>query len=152
MRTLLIAAMTAIAVPASQAAERPTELTRGAGLDKVVAHCGACHSLDYIPMNGGFLDVAGWNAEVAKMINAFGAPIDQPDAKVIAEYLGTNYGLRPRTAAPSAAEGNSPLQKHRSAGIRPKGPAPKPPRREPAAALGSVDLDKPDHGDRSGRE
>jgi len=43
-------------------------------------------------MNGGFLDTAGWNAEVAKMINAFGAQIDQADAKVIAEYLGTNYG------------------------------------------------------------
>jgi hypothetical protein len=93
MRTVLIAAMTAVAGLASQAAERSIELKPGAGLDRVIAHCGGfCHSLDYIPMNGGFLDTAGWNAEVAKMINAFGAQIDQADAKVIAEYLGTNYG------------------------------------------------------------
>ena len=92
MRTVLITAMTGIAVLASQAAEKPTKLKQGAGLDKVVAHCDGCHSLDYIPMNGGFLDIAGWNAEVAKMINAFGAPIDQADAKVIAEYLEKNYG------------------------------------------------------------
>jgi mono/diheme cytochrome c family protein len=94
MRTVLIAAMTAVAVSASQAAEKPTELKPGAGLEKVVAHCNKCHSLDYIPMNGGFLDIAGWNGEVAKMINAFGAQIDQTDAKMIAEYLETNYGLR----------------------------------------------------------
>jgi enoyl-CoA hydratase/carnithine racemase len=28
----------------------------------------------------------------AKMINAFGAPIDAADAKAIAEYLKKNYG------------------------------------------------------------
>jgi hypothetical protein len=88
MRSVLIAAMTAIAGLASQAAKKSI-----AEAGKVVAHCGgSCHSLDYIQMNGGFLDTAGWNAEVAKMINAFGAQIDQADAKVIAEYLGTNYG------------------------------------------------------------
>jgi len=112
MRTALFAAITAVAVAASQAAENPTDLKRGAGLDKVVAHCNGCHSLDYIRMNGPFLDRAGWNAEVAKMINAFGASIDQADAKVIAEYLETNYGLRPQAAAAGAAKGNSPRPKH----------------------------------------
>jgi mono/diheme cytochrome c family protein len=107
MRTALFAAITAIAVPASQAAENPADLKRGQGLDKVVAHCNGCHSLDYIRMNGPFLDRPGWDAEVAKMINAFGAPIDQADAKVIAEYLETNYGSRPQAAAPVAAKGNS---------------------------------------------
>jgi hypothetical protein len=29
---------------------------------------------------------------VAKMINAFGAPIDPADAKTIADYLKANYG------------------------------------------------------------
>jgi mono/diheme cytochrome c family protein len=132
MRTVLIAAMTAIAVAASQAAENPVELKRGAGLDKVVAHCNACHSLDYIPMNGRFLDTAGWDAEVAKMINAFGAPIDQADAKVIAEYLEANYGIRPQAAGPGAPEGNSQRQRYRSGGIRRNAHAPEPPLREPA--------------------
>ena len=34
----------------------------------------------------------GWDAEVTKMIKAFGAPIDDADAKVIADYLKKNYG------------------------------------------------------------
>ena len=67
----------------------------GPGLDKVEANCGACHSLDYIQMNSPFLDAAGWNAEVAKMIKAFGAPVDDADAKAIVDYLTKNYGRRP---------------------------------------------------------
>jgi sulfite dehydrogenase (cytochrome) subunit B len=43
-------------------------------------------------MNSTFLNAAGWNAEVAKMIKAFGAPIGDDDAKAIAEYLAKNYG------------------------------------------------------------
>jgi len=49
-----------------------------------------CHSLDYVPMNSPFL-TAQWDAEVAKMIGAFGAPIDQADAKIIADNLKKNY-------------------------------------------------------------
>jgi hypothetical protein len=44
-------------------------------------------------MNSPFLSPAGWDAEVAKMINAFGAQIDQADAKTIADYLHKNYGI-----------------------------------------------------------
>jgi hypothetical protein len=33
-----------------------------------------------------------WDAEVTKMIKAFGAPISDADAKEIAEYLTKNYG------------------------------------------------------------
>jgi mono/diheme cytochrome c family protein len=117
MRILLISAMAVVAVAASQAAERPVELKPGAGLDKIVARCIGCHSLDYIPMNGGFLDSAGWSAEVARMINAFGASIDQADAKVIAEYLETNYGLRPQAAAAGAAKDKSLRPKYRVGGI-----------------------------------
>jgi len=126
MRTVLFLAITAIAVATSQAAESPVELKRGAGLDKVVAHCSACHSLDYIPMNGPFLDSAGWNTEVAKMINAFGAPIDQADAKAIGEYLWTNYGSRPQAAAPGAAASNNLRARYRVGGIRPNTHATKP--------------------------
>jgi hypothetical protein len=43
-------------------------------------------------MNSVYLNAAGWNAEVTKMIKAFGAPIDDADAKVIADYLKKNYG------------------------------------------------------------
>jgi hypothetical protein len=43
-------------------------------------------------MNSPFPNAALWDAEVAKMINAYGAPIDGADAKVIADYLKANYG------------------------------------------------------------
>jgi hypothetical protein len=72
--------------------EQPVPLKPAPGLDKVEANCDACHSLDYIPMNSPFLNGTGWEAEVNKMINAFGAPIDHADAKVIADYLKENYG------------------------------------------------------------
>jgi sulfite dehydrogenase (cytochrome) subunit B len=64
-----------------------------APVDKVETNCSACHSLDYIPMNSPFLNGTGWDAEVSKMITAFGAPIDPKDAEVIADYLKENYGL-----------------------------------------------------------
>jgi hypothetical protein len=33
-----------------------------------------------------------WQAEVNKMINAFGAPIDPKDVPAIVDYLTKNYG------------------------------------------------------------
>jgi mono/diheme cytochrome c family protein len=68
------------------------KLKPGTGLDKLEANCQACHTLAYIPMNSPFLNAAGWDAEVAKMRGPYGAPIDDADAKAIAEYLKANYG------------------------------------------------------------
>jgi sulfite dehydrogenase (cytochrome) subunit B len=94
MRAFIVAsaiAATAIALPAF-AQEKPVELKKAAGLEKVEANCSGCHSLDYIVMNSPFPGAALWDAEVTKMIKAFGAPIDEADAKVIADYLKKNYG------------------------------------------------------------
>jgi len=44
-------------------------------------------------MNSNFLNAAGWEAEVTKMINVFGATISAADAKVIADYLAANYAM-----------------------------------------------------------
>ena len=82
---------TAIALPAA-AQEKPVELKKAPGLDKVEANCSGCHSLDYIVMNSPFPSPVLWEAEVTKMIKAFGAPIGDADAKLIAEYLKKNYG------------------------------------------------------------
>lgn len=93
MRALfvLIGAL-AIAFPAA-AEEKPVQLKKAPGLDKVEGNCSGCHSLDYIVMNSPFPNAALWDAEVAKMIKAFGAPISEIDAKVIADYLKQNYGM-----------------------------------------------------------
>src|SRR5256712_6175481 len=79
------------AIPA-RGEEKPVQLNQAPGLDKVEANCSSCHSLDYIVMNSPFPNAALWEAEVTKMIKAFGAPIGDADAKAIADYLKTNYG------------------------------------------------------------
>ena len=92
MRTLAIALLAALMAAPAAAQEKPVTLKKGAGLDLVEANCGACHSLDYIQMNSPFLTAPMWDAEIAKMINAFGAPISEADARAIGDYLKANYG------------------------------------------------------------
>jgi sulfite dehydrogenase (cytochrome) subunit B len=92
MRTLIIAAVAALIALPVRADEKPVQLKKAPGLEQVEANCQACHSLDYIPMNSPFPNAALWDAEITKMIKAFGAPIDDADAKVIADYLKKNYG------------------------------------------------------------
>jgi sulfite dehydrogenase (cytochrome) subunit B len=92
MRWIAISAALAVIPAFASAEEKAVRLKQAKGIDIVEAHCGACHSLDYIVMNSPFLDGEKWNGEVAKMINAFGAPIDAEDAKLIEEYLKKNYG------------------------------------------------------------
>jgi mono/diheme cytochrome c family protein len=89
---LLSVAFAAGVASSAFAEEKPVELKKAPGLDKVEANCAACHSLDYIIMNSPFPKAAVWDAEVTKMIKAYGAPIDDEDAKAIAEYLKKNYG------------------------------------------------------------
>jgi mono/diheme cytochrome c family protein len=86
-----LAIVTAISGPAP-AEEQFIELKDAPG--KIVAeqHCGGCHSLDYIGMNSPFLKAEVWDAEIAKMLKTFGAPISDADAKAIREYLVQNYG------------------------------------------------------------
>jgi mono/diheme cytochrome c family protein len=92
MRAIAIILFGALAAAPAAAQEKPVALKRAPGLDKVEAHCGACHSLDYIQMNSPFPNAALWDAEVTKMIKAFGAPIDEADARAIVDYLKANYG------------------------------------------------------------
>jgi sulfite dehydrogenase (cytochrome) subunit B len=85
----LIAAL--ITVPA-MAEEQTITLKKAPGVDKVEVDCQVCHTLAYIPMNSPFLDAAGWDAEVSKMIKVMGAPIDEADVRAIKDYLTKNYG------------------------------------------------------------
>jgi mono/diheme cytochrome c family protein len=93
MRIFVVAILGALSVAVAATEEQPINLKKAPGVEKVEGNCAACHSLDYIQMNSPFLNAAGWDAEVTKMIKAFGAPIDDADAKVIADYLKANYGV-----------------------------------------------------------
>jgi sulfite dehydrogenase (cytochrome) subunit B len=92
MRVLAIILLAAFTVTPACADEKPIELKKAAGVEKVKGNCAACHSLDYVQMNSPFLSSAGWDAEVAKMVKMFGAPIADSDARTIADYLQKNYG------------------------------------------------------------
>jgi sulfite dehydrogenase (cytochrome) subunit B len=81
-----------LAAPALAQEEPAIKLKDGPGLDRVEANCAACHSLDYIQMNSPFPNAALWEAEVTKMIKAYGAPVSEADAAVIVDYLKKNYG------------------------------------------------------------
>ena len=88
---MALAAAAVFALPAV-AQEKPISLKQAPGVDKVESNCASCHSLDYIVMNSPYPNAALWDAEVTKMIRAFGAPINEADAKEIADYLTKNYG------------------------------------------------------------
>jgi sulfite dehydrogenase (cytochrome) subunit B len=76
---------------AAAAGEEAVKLQDAPGRDLVVARCTVCHSVDYVQMNAPVLDRAGWEKSVRKMIDQFGAPISEADAKSILDYLATNY-------------------------------------------------------------
>ena len=90
MRTMI--ALLLIAAAPALAQESQLRLRDGPGRQLVEANCVMCHSLDYIPMNSPFLDRKGWEASVNKMIKVMGAPIAEPDAQKIADYLAGQYG------------------------------------------------------------
>ncbi|HEX7967701.1 MAG TPA: hypothetical protein VF502_05740 [Stellaceae bacterium] len=96
LRNLMIAACAAgvtAVVATAHAEERMVPLKDAPGHEVVETNCGSCHSLDYIRTNSPFMTAKVWEAEVTKMINAFGAPIEPPDAKTIIDYLARNYGI-----------------------------------------------------------
>ncbi|MBV8854953.1 MAG: hypothetical protein JOY91_16190 [Sinobacteraceae bacterium] len=71
----------------------------GPGSEQVQAYCSICHSLDYIQMNA-FLDAAGWDKEVRKMIKVMGAPIPEDQVAPIVTYLAGTYGRKTEPAVP----------------------------------------------------
>ena len=87
LATILV--LTAAAVAAQ---EKPVPLKDAAGRAVTENLCSGCHSPDYIRINAPFMNRQTWTAEVNKMIQAFGAPIQMGDANAIIEYLAANYG------------------------------------------------------------
>ena len=81
-----IAALALLATTAlAFAAEEAVKLKDGPGRETVERNCIGCHSLDYVQMNAPFLDAKGWDAEVHKMMKAYGAPVVEQDVADIVE-------------------------------------------------------------------
>ncbi|ABA06273.1 sulfite dehydrogenase (cytochrome) subunit SorB [Nitrobacter winogradskyi Nb-255] len=88
------ASTTATAGPLSYELPRETiEFKPGPNLDVVKNNCLACHSADYIATQprGPKFGKDFWQAEVNKMIGAYGAQIDEADIGKIVDYLAATY-------------------------------------------------------------
>ena len=89
---IVVATLAALASFAAQAQEAKLELKPGPGRDQVMGYCVICHSVDYIQMNSPFMNRQVWDAEVTKMIKAYGAPVPPDQVALIVDYLTKNYG------------------------------------------------------------
>ncbi len=78
-------------------AQEAVTLKPGPGQDAAMISCSVCHTLNYIRMNSVFLTPDAWKAEVAKMREAYGAPIDDDTANTIVKYLSDAYAAQPKT-------------------------------------------------------
>ena len=92
MRAVVVCAMLALLPTAMVFADEARQMLKDSpGRDVVTANCLACHSVDYIAMNAGIQDRAGWQATLTKMRTVMAAPISDDDAASILEYLAKNY-------------------------------------------------------------
>ena len=94
IRSLMVASLLAIAVPALAQQAEKVPLKPGAALDTVQTTCSTCHSLNYIRMNSVFLSADAWKAEVTKMREGYGAPFDEATGDTIIKYLTENYAAK----------------------------------------------------------
>jgi sulfite dehydrogenase (cytochrome) subunit B len=67
------------------------KLALGPGSELTEKKCGLCHSTDYIVRQPRG-DLKRWQGVVTKMIKVYGAPIDEQEAKTMADYLASAYG------------------------------------------------------------
>lgn len=74
------------------AASPPVDPDRELSREVTFAACSGCHTFEYIVMNSGFLSLEEWRAEVWRMRDAFGAPINDQTAAKIINYLAEKYG------------------------------------------------------------
>jgi sulfite dehydrogenase (cytochrome) subunit B len=83
---LAASAIVTVVLPRSNIAFKP-----GPNVDLATANCRTCHSAAYVytqpPLNR-----AQWTAEVLKMKNLYGAPIEQDNVDKIVDYLMSQDG------------------------------------------------------------
>jgi mono/diheme cytochrome c family protein len=71
--------------------EETSTLRPGPGVETAQNNCLTCHSTDYVSTQPPNRGKVFWEAEVTKMIRVYHAPINDADAKVIANYLAKTY-------------------------------------------------------------
>lgn len=77
-----------ISLPAETAALKDTSEV---GYQLTANICAACHSVDYIAMQPRGKGKDFWSGEVTKMVNVYGATVEDSARPAIIEYLARNY-------------------------------------------------------------
>jgi sulfite dehydrogenase (cytochrome) subunit B len=75
----------------THAGEADVHLAQGTGRDLTAARCVICHSIDYIEMVSPVMNRAAWEKSLRKMIDTFGAPVSDEEARQILDYLSEHY-------------------------------------------------------------
>ena len=82
----------AAAIPTStQAAGQSDELPDGEGKKILLSSCTACHDLTEVTKFRGYYDRKQWRDIVVTMME-YGAPIEEKQVDVLADYLAANLG------------------------------------------------------------
>lgn len=68
------------------------QFPQGEGKAEFEMYCGICHSLKYITSQPPF-SRGVWAAEVHKMVDKYGAPVDSANAEKITNYLVSINGI-----------------------------------------------------------
>ncbi len=105
-----------IKLPAENVKLKPAKLP---GYGIAMQKCAICHSADYVAYQPPGLSLTQWTAEMKKMQQAYGAPIDDGEVEQLGAYLAVAYGSakikdseivaitqkagKPAPAAPAAA-------------------------------------------------
>lgn len=92
MVPLLLASAVALSASYTLPEERVITLPPGPGADLAMAHCAACHSLDYLTTQPPGLGEEKWASTIAKMVDVHGADIPEQDQAIIAAYLNKVVG------------------------------------------------------------
>lgn len=93
-----------ITLPPDTSRLRPSDLP---GYTIAQQKCGICHSADYVSFQPPNMTQAQWTAEMTKMRQAYGAPLDDQDIRSLGAYLAVAYGSASATDA-SVIEASGP--------------------------------------------
>lgn len=78
-----------IMLPAENVKLKPARLP---GYGIAMQKCAICHSADYVSYQPPGLSLAQWTAEMKKMQQAYGAPVDDAEVEQLGAYLAVAYG------------------------------------------------------------
>jgi hypothetical protein len=98
MRSLLVFATavlitTAVMRAASPGADPQDDLPEGEGKKILFTSCTSCHDLSEVTKFRGYYDRKQWRDIVVTMME-YGAPVDERQADVLADYLAQHLGRK----------------------------------------------------------